>query len=1177
MLSLPRYRSLWILTAIAMLGAIGWSARFALAGDLTGTTLPPNVQVIHVTNLQATGPGSLQDALSATGPRVVVFDVGGVIDLRRPHAANELLDLQIHNPNIVVAGETAPAPGITIIGGGIIIDASDVIVRHLRVRVGKDANAMTGVVSNALKIHGTKSKPIRHLLIDHNSFSWSVDENSHLWINPKDYAQGAISDVILRRNIFSEGLFCGCQKDACSLPGNEGLGDLCHPDDKTKSFPIQHSHGTLLANGSQHIIFDRNLYANNDRRNPWTSSDTTALFVNNLIYNPRQTVFEVSGCPFNIPDPQPGPEMTMIGNVAIPGPDTKPEILGTQDTSIIPGEGRLVWVNNPGPGCMPLSTRIYQRDNWLVGHGKDWAVSTDLTNNPDLRAGAPLATWTDIAALHPNAAEDVETDVMGDVGARPWDLDPQDTRLKNNVHNRNTTGRQKSDPRIMNNFATSQNDLCGFNQQTGKYDLCGYPSFAMSTRTYDPSTLLPIPEEYLQESTGGSTGGTGGTGGTTGGDPTLVGSWQMENATIPGSATVGPSLFARGPVAIVQEDGEGVANFDASQNAFMDSNTAPAGMKLTGPATSFAISAWFKPVTASENPGILRGIAAKTRSGRFAESRFQVYAEGGKVHFTIGDSSDLGDVLTSDAVISDQSWNHVAAWYDLGTDNLYMSVNGEPPVHVPATNTNSFATADDQGLFFIGSLFNYARFNGSIDDVRVWKRSLTVDEASSLFTSSAHHPGGATSPPIDTGGGSLPPDDTGDTQPIGGDGFEPPSLSDRLMGSWQMDGASFGDDSSDAHNPLGMIGTLTKSFDDGDTAAVFPATLNAYLQAPPTASLNVDGSSFTVSVWFNPGSVPSGTGDLHGIVAKTKDGAFGKSPFQLYHENGIVRFTIGDNTPTPDPNDPPTKTLADIVTSPTQATEGVWTHAVAWYDAGADTISISVNGEAPVTVGTPNTLGFQSFTDKGNFLIGTLNAYAGFEGKIDDVRYWKRTLTPDERTWLFTSSPHNHSAVGGGNGQQPGASDVMIFDNADDTGPMILPFFRLYSGLGYRGSIRYFSAKAAAVHIDPFGELFVADDSHGIQPNTTYEVFMTWPANPAFTKDVPFRSLASANQTDFNVTIDETIPPRADLIYDGVPWQKLGEYVIETSQLMVFQILPLGTSLNQESYTVMDAILIRKK
>ena len=89
--------------------------------------------VYHVTNLNASGPGSLADAVSKSG-RIVVFDVGGVIDI-----TNASITLA---SNLTIAGQTAPGEGITIYGGRVIASKSkNIIMRYVRMRGGKSVNS----------------------------------------------------------------------------------------------------------------------------------------------------------------------------------------------------------------------------------------------------------------------------------------------------------------------------------------------------------------------------------------------------------------------------------------------------------------------------------------------------------------------------------------------------------------------------------------------------------------------------------------------------------------------------------------------------------------------------------------------------------------------------------------------------------------------------------------------------------------------------------------------------------------------------------------------------------------------------------------------------------------------------------------------------------------------------
>ncbi|MBQ2344877.1 MAG: pectate lyase, partial [Prevotella sp.] len=62
-------------------------------------------KVIHVTNLNDSGTGSLRAAVSGSAKKIIVFDVGGVIALRS--------NLNI-GANTTIEGQTAPSPGITL-------------------------------------------------------------------------------------------------------------------------------------------------------------------------------------------------------------------------------------------------------------------------------------------------------------------------------------------------------------------------------------------------------------------------------------------------------------------------------------------------------------------------------------------------------------------------------------------------------------------------------------------------------------------------------------------------------------------------------------------------------------------------------------------------------------------------------------------------------------------------------------------------------------------------------------------------------------------------------------------------------------------------------------------------------------------------------------------------------
>ena len=98
-------------------------------GWAVGTVGGRGGRIIKVSNLNASGPGSYRAAIEAEGPRIVVFEVGGTIDMGGQQ-------LKIANPYLTIAGQTAPSPGITVIKAETVIATHDVVIQHLRFRPG---------------------------------------------------------------------------------------------------------------------------------------------------------------------------------------------------------------------------------------------------------------------------------------------------------------------------------------------------------------------------------------------------------------------------------------------------------------------------------------------------------------------------------------------------------------------------------------------------------------------------------------------------------------------------------------------------------------------------------------------------------------------------------------------------------------------------------------------------------------------------------------------------------------------------------------------------------------------------------------------------------------------------------------------------------------------------------
>lgn len=144
--------------------------------------------VYHVTNLNDSGEGSLRYGLeNVTGPRTIVFDVGGII------ALNSKLTVPSTGGDVYVAGQTAPGDGITLINWGFgMLGCDDVIIRDIRVRPGDRGLSGVNDVSDGMGLSSSN-----HCIIDHCSMSWATDEG---------FSSRSASNITFQWNIIGESL-----------------------------------------------------------------------------------------------------------------------------------------------------------------------------------------------------------------------------------------------------------------------------------------------------------------------------------------------------------------------------------------------------------------------------------------------------------------------------------------------------------------------------------------------------------------------------------------------------------------------------------------------------------------------------------------------------------------------------------------------------------------------------------------------------------------------------------------------------------------------------------------------------------------------------------------------------------------------------------------------------------
>jgi hypothetical protein len=308
-------------------------------------------------------------------PRIVVFEVGGTITLEKA--------LRITRPFLTLAGQSAPSPGITLKGAGIVVLTHDVLIQHLRIRVGGGRNGTDPESRDGLRISGRKGAA-DNVICDHLSISWAVDENVSII--------GGASDITISNSIISEALKKSNHPDSISSEGH-------------------HSMAILIRENSVDISLIANLLAHNLGRNPRITGGTRTVGVNNLMYNcGRNRWFHL--------DLGRGDEphlATIVGNVFIEGPNT------------VNSYAWPIWVDAT---CLPGS-RVYHRDNRASGGilKNDTSFEVEVSSPP---------VWDSSIRSRPSSL--VESWNLSNAGARPADRDEVDRRVVREVETRTGTG-----------------------------------------------------------------------------------------------------------------------------------------------------------------------------------------------------------------------------------------------------------------------------------------------------------------------------------------------------------------------------------------------------------------------------------------------------------------------------------------------------------------------------------------------------------------------------------------------------------------------------------------------------------------------------------------------------------------------------------------------------------------
>ncbi|MFO1514263.1 MAG: pectinesterase family protein [Verrucomicrobiota bacterium] len=316
--------------------------------------------VYYVTTLADSGAGSLRNGISTApaGGRTILFKVSGNIQLATK--------LSVNKSNLTIAGQTAPGDGICLQDESFDIGANNLIVRHLRTRLG---------TNNLVEADSMWIASGTNVIIDHLSASWSVDETLS--------ATRGTANLTVQNCFITESL-----RNSIHVKGAHGYG------------------GIISSSNTTTYTYHHNLYAHHSSRNPRTGCDNPAAvlridFRNNVIYD-WGFFAGYSGATNE------NNELNYVNNYLVAGPSS------TQTAAFV-GNGNNIQIYQSGNFID--NNKNGQLDGVDTGWGMFAGTYVPL-NNP---LAAPAVT-TESAAVACQR-------VLAQSGAMPWRRDAVDQRI----------------------------------------------------------------------------------------------------------------------------------------------------------------------------------------------------------------------------------------------------------------------------------------------------------------------------------------------------------------------------------------------------------------------------------------------------------------------------------------------------------------------------------------------------------------------------------------------------------------------------------------------------------------------------------------------------------------------------------------------------------------------------
>lgn len=350
-------------------------------------------QAIAVTNLDDDGPGSLREALTQTGPRIVVFETSGTISLQSPIRVSGA-----DRSYLTIAGQSAPGQGIQIVGLGIVFSdgVHDVVVRNIRIRMGGVSTEDTSACAMGSQASG-ENDAVYNIIFDHCSFYWGYHETGLTWNH--------CHNITWQWCIF-EGATHRFPGSAAPSSARALLVGADSPDgERSTNISIHHC---LMANSARH--------------SPGLFGDGPFHVINNVIYNWQDFATQM-GNRGN------GARINLIGNHYKRGPasNTRRYGVGIFGPEVQP-DGLIYVRDNIGP------YRTFNTlDDWDIVGNANAGVASGFLVQPAPKSLQKTTPWPDPPVpVTVMPVESVVEQVLESVGALP--RDQVDERVVNDYH-----------------------------------------------------------------------------------------------------------------------------------------------------------------------------------------------------------------------------------------------------------------------------------------------------------------------------------------------------------------------------------------------------------------------------------------------------------------------------------------------------------------------------------------------------------------------------------------------------------------------------------------------------------------------------------------------------------------------------------------------------------------------